>query len=89
MIIGHKGTITYNIGEKYRGQGIVSEAVKLLTNYAFKKYKLVRIDANLRSYNIASKRVLEKNGFELEGIKRKNTKKNKRYYDDLIYSKII
>jgi len=59
-----------------------------LTNYAFKKYKLVRIETHLRSYNIASERVLEKNGFELEGVKRKSTKKNGRYYDDLMYSEI-
>ena len=32
--------------------------------------------------------VLEKNGFKLEGIKKKAVKKNGRYYDDLVYAKV-
>ncbi|MCF7871898.1 GNAT family N-acetyltransferase [Candidatus Woesearchaeota archaeon] len=88
IVPNHKCAITYNLDKKYRGRGIVSEAVKLITNYAFKKYKLVRIEAGLRAYNIASKKVLEKNGFELEGIRKKCTKKDGRYYDDLSYAKV-
>jgi len=88
IVYNHKCAITYNIGPKFRRQGIVSEAVKLLTNYAFKKYKLIRIEAGLRAYNIGSKKILEKNGFKLEGIRKKCTKKNGRYYDDLSYAKV-
>ena len=84
----HKATLTYNLGEKFRGQGIMYEAVKLITRYAFKKYKLVRIEGNVREYNKASIKILEKNGFVCEGRKRKAVKKNNKYYDDLMYAKV-
>ena len=84
----HMCKITYNLGEKYRGKGIVSEAVKFICDYAFKKYKLIRIEAGVREYNKASIRILEKNGFKLEGVKRKAVFKKGQYYDDFIYAKV-
>lgn len=88
IVPNHKCSITYNLDKKYRGQGIMSKVVKLITTRAFKTYKVIRVEAGLRAYNIGSKKVLERNGFELEGVRRKNTKKNGRYYDDLTYAKI-
>lgn len=88
IVKNHMCHITYNLGEKYRGKGIVSEAVKLICEYAFKKYKLIRIEAGVREYNIASIKLLEKNGFKLEGIKKKAVMKNGKYYNDFIYAKV-
>jgi RimJ/RimL family protein N-acetyltransferase len=44
---------------------------------------LKRLWAGCFNINPASRRVLEKNGFELEGVLRKAYKKNGRYVDDL------
>lgn len=83
-----KATISYWIGKKYRGRGITTKALKLFTNYAFKKFKLVRIQANVRTFNKASARVLENAGYKLEGIRRKNVLKNGKYYDDFLYARV-
>ena len=83
-----KAIISSWIGKKYRNKGIVTNATKLIVNYGFKKHKLKRIWANVRTYNKASARVLEKCGFKLEGIQKKNVLKNGKYYDDFLYAKI-
>ena len=84
----HKGEIGYAVHPKFRGKGLASKAVKLITNYAFKKYKLKRISAMGRANNKASARVLEKAGYKLEGILRKNKCVDGVYFDDFIYSKL-
>ena len=84
----HQANIAYCIHPKFRGRGITTKAVKLVTNYAFKKYKLKRIDGWCRTFNKASSRVLEKAGYKLEGILRKNKCKDGKYFDDMIWAKI-
>jgi len=70
----HKATIGYWLAEEHWGLGIISEAVRLLVEYGFVEYDLVRIEAGLFGWNAASQRVLEKNGFVSEGVMRKRLK---------------
>jgi RimJ/RimL family protein N-acetyltransferase len=82
----HKGIIVYCLHNKFRGRGIMSRAVKLVTNYAFKKYQLKRLSGWCRTFNKASARTLEKAGYKLEGIMRKNKYKDGKYLDDMIWA---
>jgi len=84
----HKGEIGYCIHPDFRGKGLATKAVKLLTKYAFKKYKLKRISVMGRAKNKASARILEKAGYKLEGILKKNKYVNNKYLDDFIYARI-
>lgn len=84
----HKGEIGYAVHPKFRGKGLASKSVVILTEYAFKKYKLKRISAMGRTKNKASARVLEKSGYKLEGILRKNKCVDGKYLDDFIYAKV-
>lgn len=84
----HRATIGYHIAKKFRGRGITTSAVKLATAYAFKKYKLKRIEGWCRTFNKASARVLEKAGYKLEGILRKNKFKDGKYLDDMVFAKV-
>lgn len=84
----HRAKVDYFLGKEYRNKGIMTEAIRLLTKYAFKKYKLKRITASTRSFNKASRRMLENAGFKLEGILRKNKWKNGRYLDDCVYARV-
>lgn len=84
----HKAEIGYWLAEKYWKQGIMTEAVKLAVKFGFKKLKLKRIFATVFSPNLASKRVLEKSGFTLEGVMRKHHKKHNRFYDSYLLSKV-
>lgn len=84
----HSALIGYCMHPKYRGRGITTKAVRLVTAYAFKNLHLRRIAATCRTFNKASARVLEKAGYTLEGILRKNKFKDGKYLDDMIWSKV-
>lgn len=57
----------YRIGENVTNLGYASEAVKLVLGKAFHTYGLNRIIAGTATDNLASQRVLLKNGFTLVG----------------------
>ncbi len=78
--------IGYWLGEPFWGQGIASQAVALVTQYGFEQLELLRIYAGVFAYNHASKRVLEKNGYQLEGIARKALIKNNQVWDEYRYA---
>lgn len=80
----HKNAeLGYWVGKKYWGKGYATEAVKLILKFAFRRLKLHRVWAGLFEENIASRRVLEKNGFKLEGILRENRFRYNRWHNDL------
>lgn len=78
----------YYIGEPYWGKGYGTSAVKQVCGYIFKKTDIIRIFAEPFAYNAASCRVLEKAGFELEGILRSNAVKNGKVVDMKMYALI-
>jgi RimJ/RimL family protein N-acetyltransferase len=85
---GHKMSFGYWLAEKHWGNKIMSEAVNLFTDYVFRKKKIVRMEAEVYPHNKASMRILEKNGFKLEGVLRKNVKKNGKVLDSYLFSKV-
>ena len=58
----------YRIGGNYTNLGYVNEAVKLVLDKAFHAYGLNKIIAGTATDNLASKRVLLKNGFTFSKI---------------------
>ena len=80
--------IGYWIGEPFWGKGITTKALSLATQYAFETLELERLFANIFEGNEASKKVLEKCGFQLEGIGRKAVFKNNRFLDEWRYGKL-
>lgn len=79
----HKiGVLGIFIGDKnYWGRGIGTEAVKLATKYAFNKYHLYKIITCMYSVNKASIRVLQKAGYIIEGIHKKECLFEGKYVD--------
>jgi len=63
-------------------------AVKLLTQYGFNHLDLVRIHTGVFEYNRASMKVLEKNGYEKDGIFKKSIIKNGSIWNEHRYSKV-
>lgn len=59
--------IGYGISEKYQNNGYASEAVKAVLEWAFNKPNVTAVEAETDPRNAASKRVLEKCGFVLNG----------------------
>lgn len=76
----------YYIGEPYWGRGIGTSAVKQVCGYIFEHTDIIRIFAEPFAYNTASCRVLEKAGFEFEGVLRSNAVKNGKVLDMKMYS---
>ena len=63
------GSIGYMILTPFWSQGIGTEAVRQICGIAFRELALERIIGEVFPENLASARVLEKNGFRLEGTK--------------------
>lgn len=78
--------IGYFIGEEYWNKGIVTQAVKLICDYGFGQLDLARIYAGIFEYNQASQRVLEKCGFEREGIFKKSVFKQGKLWNEYRYA---
>jgi ribosomal-protein-alanine N-acetyltransferase len=71
-----KAETGYELNPNYWRRGIMSEALNAILLYGFTKKKWNRIEALFDIRNVASKKVLEKCGFQMEGIMRERFKKN-------------
>jgi ribosomal-protein-alanine N-acetyltransferase len=61
------GTLGYYVAEEYNGRGIAGRATGLMVAVGFEELNLHRIEANTLLHNVASQRVLLRNGFERFG----------------------
>ena len=63
--------------------------MRQLVNHISTQFDVVRIYVEVFAYNKASMRVLEKNGFHLESIRKKAVFKNNCLYDDCVWVKLV
>ena len=80
--------IGYWLGEPYWGRGIMTQAVRAVTDYAFQSFDINRVYAGILEYNVPSARVLEKNGYVCEGRLLQAYVKEGKMYDQLIYATV-
>lgn len=73
--------VGYMLDKQHNGKGYMTEAVRLVVEYAFKELELHRLEAGVMPHNLRSIRVLEKAGFRKEGIARKNVQINGKWED--------
>ena len=74
------------LAKPFWGHGIMTAAVGQICREAFRSFDIVRIEAAINARNIASRRVVEKNGFTLEGILRQSVWKRGELLDACMYS---
>jgi RimJ/RimL family protein N-acetyltransferase len=79
--------IGYWLGETFWGRGIMSTAVRAVTEYAFSALGLTRVYAVPYAHNAASARVLEKAGFTMEGRMRRSAIKDGVVLDQLLFAR--
>lgn len=86
----HKfGEIGIIIGDKaYWGQGYATEAIKLITNFAFKKLKLHKLTAGAYENNLGSIKAFTKAGFKREGYRKNHFLFNQKYIGNILLAKI-
>jgi RimJ/RimL family protein N-acetyltransferase len=78
----------YWLAEPFWGRGFTTRAVTATSDWAFDGYKVVRIFAMTFAHNAASMRVLEKSGFQREGIMQRSAVKNGVILDQVLYAKV-
>ena len=93
LILGddvHRWTaeLGYWLAEPFWNQGIMTQAIKLFTDFAFEGFSLTRIFAVPYAENSASHRVLEKAGFQKEGIFHASAFKDGKILDQYLYAKV-
>ncbi|PRQ38588.1 putative ribosomal-protein-alanine N-acetyltransferase [Rosa chinensis] len=82
-----RGELGYVLGSKYWGEGIATQAVKMVADTIFKEWThLERLEALVDVNNVRSQRVLEKAGFLKEGVLRKYKVLKGRTWDRVMYS---
>lgn len=81
----HRAEIGYVMTvESFKQKGLMSEALEAIIRYGFSELHLNRIEAIVAPDNIPSLRLLEKNGFVLEGRLRKHYPVENRFEDSLM-----
>lgn len=71
----------YATDNRFTGRGFMTEALRAVTEFALEKMEVNRIQGGCVVKNIASKRVIEKCGYEFEGVLKSYVKLNDGYHD--------
>jgi [ribosomal protein S5]-alanine N-acetyltransferase len=79
--------VGYWVSSDRNGRGLASRAVAELSKHAFGELGLHRLEAGTLVDNLASQRVLEKNGFELIGLARSYLRINGAWRDHLLFQR--
>ena len=78
-------TLGYWMGQRYAGQGLMTEAVGAVLPFVFDTLGLHRAHAACLPHNQASRRVLEKNGFREEGFAEGYLQIDGRWSDHVLF----
>jgi [ribosomal protein S5]-alanine N-acetyltransferase len=81
-----RSEIGYMFLPEYHGKGVATETISLLVKYGFEKMNMHSLEGIIDPKNIASARVLEKNGFVKEAHFKENEFFDGRFLDSAIYS---
>lgn len=77
------------IGEKdCWGKGFATDAIELVTGYAFKTLNLHKVTASCYGSNVGSEKAFLKVGFEKEGVRKSHSFSNGIYEDLILLGKV-
>jgi [ribosomal protein S5]-alanine N-acetyltransferase len=83
----NRAMLGYDLAREYWGKGIANEAVREIIRFGYEKMELNRIEAETIEDNHESRRMLEKIGFVLEGIRREYSLENDgKYHGSAMYA---
>jgi ribosomal-protein-alanine N-acetyltransferase len=84
----HMAEVGYALGSAHWGRGLMAEALEAVVGCAFERYRFHRVEAITDPANAASRRLLEKCGFQLEGLLRENYFWNGTFVGSAIYGRL-
>lgn len=76
----------FSVAERFEGRGLIREALTPAISYIFEQVGLHRVMASYRPENIRSARLLERLGFEREGLARSYLRINGVWADHVLTS---
>lgn len=82
----HSAELGYWLGRRYWGRGIMSAVLGAFVAPAMSAFRLHRMHATVYANNPASMRVLEKVGFEREGVQKSAVMKRGELLDLIVYA---
>ncbi|MES2704048.1 MAG: GNAT family protein [Bacteroidota bacterium] len=82
----YRAEIGYLLDPAQHGKGIMDEAMKAVLDYGFNIMQLHSVEANVNPENMASRKLLERNGFAQEAYFKENHFWNGQFFDTVIYS---
>jgi len=82
------GVLGYWIGERYKRQGYMREAIEGVVQHAFHRMDLSRIEAACLPENTPSRRLLESCGFKYEGVAQSYLQINGRWRTHVLYASL-
>ncbi|WP_327403959.1 GNAT family N-acetyltransferase [Streptomyces sp. NBC_01288] len=72
------------IGPRGRGRGIGTEAIRLILGYGFEQLGLHRVQLEVYGNNHRARRVYEKVGFVVEGVRREAQSRDGEWVDEVL-----
>jgi [ribosomal protein S5]-alanine N-acetyltransferase len=78
--------IGYWLGRAFWNRGVMTAALRAMTQYGFERFSLTRIYAVPFAANSASQRVLEKAGYLREGLLRRSAIKDGNVTDQVLFA---
>ncbi|MES2760834.1 MAG: GNAT family protein [Bacteroidota bacterium] len=84
-----KGELGFFIDKDYEGNGIITNAVSIISKHCFQSMGLNKVFMRIAEDNFSSRRVAEKNEFKVEGILRKDFKTSEGKLIDVMYYGLI
>jgi ribosomal-protein-alanine N-acetyltransferase len=82
----YRGEVGYILAEEHHGKGIMNEALEVVLKHGFEKMGFHTIEGVIDPGNIASEKLLLKNGFVKEGHFRENLLYEGQWLDSVHYT---
>jgi ribosomal-protein-serine acetyltransferase len=79
-------SIGYWIAEASQGQGVITRAVRALTEHAFDSWRLNRVEIRAAVDNERSRAIARRLGFKQEGVLREAERVGNRFVDHVVYA---
>ena len=86
---GRRGEIAYDLSRAWWGKGVMARILPVLVAFGFDRLALHRLEAFVTPGNDRSCRLLERHGFAREGMLRGHGYWRDRYWDQIVYGRVV
>lgn len=85
---GRRGEIAYDLARSWWGRGAMARIMPVLMAFGFERLALHRLEAMVTPGNARSCRLLERHGFQREGVLHGHGWWRGRYHDQIVYGRL-